>query len=240
MRETPSKITVREHSRDTSKGLDRVKLSIQRGPLGSFDREHGELLAKLWNDHHSQPVNTELQRLKLLLDDYNSTLKKEIHNNSVIGIENGRLKREVDELKAKLKNVVSHATGGAVQDINLPLNELCVRITQRSNEIYQAGSVGLSDENIGQKEQRYATLIWDAARDLAVTHKGDTLGMGVALSGMGVSQVLITPVLNAMQAPDYEEVDYRGDKVDERVIECLKDCLREVHKEVLYGTPVHP
>jgi hypothetical protein len=47
------KLTVREHVKapatNNAPGLDRVKLSNQKGPLGSFDREDGERLAALWN-----------------------------------------------------------------------------------------------------------------------------------------------------------------------------------------------
>lgn len=46
-----ARIVVRQHVLSPQHGLDRVKLSIQRGPLGSFDRADGELLARLWNDH---------------------------------------------------------------------------------------------------------------------------------------------------------------------------------------------
>lgn len=45
-------VTVRQHVLSSHHGLDRVKLSIQKGPLGSFDREDGELLARLWNEYH--------------------------------------------------------------------------------------------------------------------------------------------------------------------------------------------
>lgn len=44
---------VRDHVISPQHGLDRVKLSIQHGPLGSFDRADGELIAKLWNEHHA-------------------------------------------------------------------------------------------------------------------------------------------------------------------------------------------
>lgn len=49
--------TVRQHAlapaTAKSKALDRVKLSIQHGPLGSFDHADGELLAALWNAYHN-------------------------------------------------------------------------------------------------------------------------------------------------------------------------------------------
>ena len=40
-------VQVRDHVK--AKDLDRVKLSIQKGPLGSFDRPDGERIALLWN-----------------------------------------------------------------------------------------------------------------------------------------------------------------------------------------------
>ncbi|WP_395326923.1 hypothetical protein WBP06_09415 [Novosphingobium sp. BL-8H] len=47
-------IVVRQHSKANAdaknKALDRVKLSNQIGPLGSFERTDGELLALLWNN----------------------------------------------------------------------------------------------------------------------------------------------------------------------------------------------
>lgn len=52
----PPRATVRQHVLSPQHGLDRVKLNLQRGPLGSFDREDGELLARLWNAHHGYPV----------------------------------------------------------------------------------------------------------------------------------------------------------------------------------------
>lgn len=43
------KITMRDHVVSPHHKLDRVKLSIQRGPLGSFDREHAQRIMLLWN-----------------------------------------------------------------------------------------------------------------------------------------------------------------------------------------------
>lgn len=48
----PPAATVRQHILSPQHGLDRVKLNLQIGPLGSFDRADGELLAHLWNVYH--------------------------------------------------------------------------------------------------------------------------------------------------------------------------------------------
>lgn len=42
-------LTIRDHVVSPQHGLDRVKLSNQRGPLGSFDRPDAERIALLWN-----------------------------------------------------------------------------------------------------------------------------------------------------------------------------------------------
>ena len=44
------RIEVRPHITSQQHGLDRVKLSIQMGPLGSFNRADGERIAWLWNE----------------------------------------------------------------------------------------------------------------------------------------------------------------------------------------------
>jgi hypothetical protein len=45
---------------------------------------------------------------------------------------------EFDELKSKLRCVISHATGGGCMDIDLPLNEISVRISKHHNRIWEA------------------------------------------------------------------------------------------------------
>ena len=55
---------------------------------------------------------------------------------------NGRTdptKEAVDELRAKMRMIVSHATGGSFSDIDASVNDICVRITANRNHIYQAG-----------------------------------------------------------------------------------------------------
>lgn len=49
-------ITVRDHVVSPQHGLDRVKLSLQHGPLGSFDRPDAERLVLLWNATLSMSV----------------------------------------------------------------------------------------------------------------------------------------------------------------------------------------
>jgi predicted metal-dependent HD superfamily phosphohydrolase len=46
---------------------------------------------------------------------------------------------ELEQLRAKMRCIVSHATGGATDDIELPLNEICVRITKKVNVVFKAG-----------------------------------------------------------------------------------------------------
>ena len=43
------KLTIRDHVISPQHGLNRVKLSNQRGPLGSFDRPDTERIELLWN-----------------------------------------------------------------------------------------------------------------------------------------------------------------------------------------------
>lgn len=45
----------------------------------------------------------------------------------------------VEQLRAKLRMIVSHATGGDSQDIDASINDICVRITETRNHVYQAG-----------------------------------------------------------------------------------------------------
>ena len=44
-----ARIKIRDHVISPQHKLDRVKLSIQHGPLGSFDRPDAERIALLWN-----------------------------------------------------------------------------------------------------------------------------------------------------------------------------------------------
>lgn len=46
---------------------------------------------------------------------------------------------KVAGLRQKLRMVVAHATGGDLNDIDLPINDLCVKISACRNHIYQAG-----------------------------------------------------------------------------------------------------
>lgn len=45
----------------------------------------------------------------------------------------------VDDLRHRLKMIVSHATGGASQDIDASVNEICVRISQARNLVWEGG-----------------------------------------------------------------------------------------------------
>jgi hypothetical protein len=58
------KISLRDHLVAPQYGLDRVKLSVQRGPLGSFDRPDGERLVRLWNASRSLSVEEAEERLR--------------------------------------------------------------------------------------------------------------------------------------------------------------------------------
>jgi len=44
----------------------------------------------------------------------------------------------VEDLRARMRMIVSHATGGAGVDIDSPINTICVRITQRVNRVWEA------------------------------------------------------------------------------------------------------
>lgn len=44
-----AKVEIRDHVISPQHRLDRVKLNIQRGPLGGFDRPDAERLQLLWN-----------------------------------------------------------------------------------------------------------------------------------------------------------------------------------------------
>jgi len=45
--------------------------------------------------------------------------------------------REGEELRGKLRMIVSHATGGASQDIDASINDICVEITRRVNRVWE-------------------------------------------------------------------------------------------------------
>lgn len=59
MSATKVDVNLRQHILSPAHGLDRVKLSIQKGPLGSFDREDGELIQKLLNEHYKEKRNAQ-------------------------------------------------------------------------------------------------------------------------------------------------------------------------------------
>lgn len=42
-------------------------------------------------------------------------------------------------MPGKMRMIVSHATGGMHQDINLSTNDICVQITQHVNYVYEHG-----------------------------------------------------------------------------------------------------
>lgn len=46
---------------------------------------------------------------------------------------------ELAKLRTKMRMIVSHATGGATSDIDLPTNEIAVRITRKVNIVWEAG-----------------------------------------------------------------------------------------------------
>jgi len=46
---------------------------------------------------------------------------------------------EVEALRAKMRMIVSHASGGGLQDIDLSPNDICVRISQHHNRVYEEG-----------------------------------------------------------------------------------------------------
>lgn len=41
------------------------------------------------------------------------------------------------DAEAKLRNIVSHATGGSSQDAQASLNDICVRISQHHNRVWE-------------------------------------------------------------------------------------------------------
>jgi UDP-N-acetylglucosamine transferase subunit ALG13 len=57
--------------------------------------------------------------------------------------------REVDELRHKLRMIISHASGGALSepgDIDRSVNDICVEISRHKNEIWKhAQEVALRD-----------------------------------------------------------------------------------------------
>lgn len=66
-------------------------------------------------------------------------------------IQRGNGMTEVEHLRAKLRMIVSHATGGAMSDehcINLPTNEISVRITEHVNVVYAAGKKDANEKMI--------------------------------------------------------------------------------------------
>lgn len=52
------------------------------------------------------------------------------------------LAAKLDDLTAKVRNIVSHATGGALHEheaASWPLNSICVEISRHRNEVFLAG-----------------------------------------------------------------------------------------------------
>ena len=46
---------------------------------------------------------------------------------------------ENEVLKAKMRMIIAHATGGRFNDISMSTNDICCEITRFRNEIFQAG-----------------------------------------------------------------------------------------------------
>jgi hypothetical protein len=57
------------------------------------------------------------------------------------------LQAENEALRGKMRAIVSHATGGSDQDIDAPLNDISVRITQNMARYYDGGKEAAQAEN---------------------------------------------------------------------------------------------
>lgn len=78
-----------------------------------------------------------------------------------------------------------------------------------------------------QDANRYDSLIFDSARDLAAKHGRNIIAMRTELRSMGVINCnLLYEVGIAQSSPLYYLENYRGKMCDEGVIETIKDCLR--------------
>lgn len=76
---------------------------------------------------------------------------------------------------------------------------------------------------------RYDREVYDAARDLAVTHRKNRRTMSAALMALGFTEDETIVVKQKQAAPDYWEDEYRGKMCDEGVIEALKEGLRRIN-----------
>lgn len=50
--------------------------------------------------------------------------------------------QEIEELRQKLRMIISHASGGALhktEDLNRSVNDICVEISRHKNDIYAQG-----------------------------------------------------------------------------------------------------
>lgn len=70
----------------------------------------------------------------------------------------------VEELRTKLRMIVSHATGGHSQDIDASVNDICVRISAMRNKVYQAGKDRASSgiERLVEALEPFASLPFDS------------------------------------------------------------------------------
>jgi hypothetical protein len=57
---------LRDHVVSEHHGLDRVKLSVQHGPLGSIDRPDADRIAELWNAARGMKTEEAVRRLQTI------------------------------------------------------------------------------------------------------------------------------------------------------------------------------
>jgi hypothetical protein len=75
---------------------------------------------------------------------------------------------ELHAVEAKFRNIVSHATGGALQDITLPLNTIAVEISRCRNSVWEQAQESKAKELAGDllhsmhdAERRVLVLLHD-------------------------------------------------------------------------------
>lgn len=116
----------------------RAALNTPTNPLRSLSvgEEARRLLAEVISEKRLTGPSTSERVVAGVLsgasDNRSITVKKALH-----AIETAL--SQSNAAQAKLRNIISHATGGTTCDTSLPLNEIAVGITQHVNRAYEAG-----------------------------------------------------------------------------------------------------
>ena len=95
--------------------------------------------------------------------------------------------------------------------------------------VLYAGTMRPQDAMTAEAQERYETLVYDGARDLAVKYQKAGVMLKRVLLELGAPEDLADAAGRATYAPEFELAPYRGAACDEGVVEAVKDCLRVVY-----------